>query len=128
MVPFQQNWSRVEAEGAAVLLYCVLRTVDSDSEDAARSIGEAVAQSGLNRRRPAQPISSAIIEATLGGRDPFWTRHPDGSPFRAMTIPTTKPEDTSMSPTTIRSQPKQGSDNALRFAEGGPSAAIEWPK
>jgi hypothetical protein len=71
--PFQQNWSRIEAEEAAVLLYCVLRTVDSDSEDAAQSIGEAVAQSGLNRRRPAQPIRSAIIEATLGGRDPFWT-------------------------------------------------------
>ena len=49
--PFQQNWSRIEAEGTAVLLYCVLRTGDVDSEDAARSIGEAVAQSGLNRRR-----------------------------------------------------------------------------
>ena len=45
--PFQQNWGRIEAEGTAVLLYCVLRTVDSDSKDAARSIGEAVAETGV---------------------------------------------------------------------------------
>ena len=54
------------------------------------------------------------IGATIAGRDPVWTRHPVGLPFRATVIPTViwttirkNLDDSSMSPTTIRRKPKQ---------------------
>ena len=67
------------------------------------------------RVEPASTIKSASIEATIAGRDPDWTRHPVGLPFRATVVPTiiwttTRRnilDDCSMSPTTLRRKPKQ---------------------